>query len=653
MKVVTVIPLTRGLYKEDLSYFTAQDVAPGTVVTVPLRKKTVDAVVIAAEHLTSSKIEVKSSAFALKKINGVKGPLPFRTAFWNALVDTRTYFLGTIGATLYSLVPKLFFDEYTRLNDAVGQASLAKIAKEEASRVPVIAQEKLALMRPLDERIGLYRTLIRESFAKKESIFLCVPTIRDAILFHEALKKGIEEHIYLFHGDLPVKKILASYADVVANTHPVVLVGTGGYMAVPRQDIRTVIVEREASPAYRTVGRPHLDVRVFAEFFSRRIGARLIIADTFLRAETVHRIESGTLSEMSHPSFHLSKTIRREIIDTRRKEDGKGGKTAFNIVHPALEEAIRHTIAQGGRAFIFTLRKGLSPVTHCGDCEHILGCETCGSPLVLYKDSGERRTYRCNKCEKIYSTLVVCPSCKSWKLVPLGIGTESVSEELARMFPKTPVLTIDKERTKTKAQVEKTIKNFYDTPGAILVGTELALPYLTRGAETVAVASFDSLFSVPSFRIGEKIISLVARLEESAGSLFLLQTKNADDPLVRDITSGNLSEAYKRELDLRRTLGFPPFCTLVRIAVQSGRSEEELLRDMAKTLFSGTGAEEFSPVVHKNTKGVQTHMILRLLTDTWSPEKVTKKPDDSRIFAARFTELGPAWDVIVDPEDIA
>ncbi|MCU0660509.1 MAG: hypothetical protein MUD00_02770 [Candidatus Pacebacteria bacterium] len=643
MKVVTVIPLTRGLYKEDLSYFTAHAVTPGTIVSVPLRKKIVDAVVIAVEHLTSSKIKVKSSAFALKKIHSIKGPLPFHTAFWNTLVDTRTYFLGTLGATLYSLVPKLFFDEYELL---------PKLAQQETPRMSAIAQDKLALMRPLDERIGLYRTLIRESFAKKESIYLCVPTVRDAILFYEALKKGIEEYIYLFHGELTPKKTLASYSAAVLNEHPVVIVGTGGYLAVPRQDIQTVIVERETSPSYRTIGRPHLDIRVFAEFFSRRIGARLIMADTFLRTETLHRMESGALSEMSRPSFHLSKTIKREIIDTRRKEDDKGTKAPFSSVHPRLKEVIEETTLQGGRSFIFTLRKGLAPVTQCGDCEHILGCEACGAPLVLYKESGERRIYRCNKCEKTYSSLILCPSCTSWKLVPLGIGTESVTEELRRLLPQATILHVDKEHTKTKAQVEKVLNIFYKTPGAILVGTGLALPYLAQGVDTVAVASFDSLFSVPSFRIGEKILSLVARLEESTTTQFLLQTKNTDDLLVRDIASGNLAEAYTREAAFRETLGFPPFYTFVRLSVQSTRPEETLVQDMAQTLFGSIATEVFSPVAHRNNKGVATHILLRIPVANWSPEHITKKPDDSRVFATRCMELGPAWDIVVDPEDI-
>lgn len=643
MKVVTVIPLSQGAYKEDLTYFTSQDVTAGTIVAVPIRKKIVDAVVVSTEHLTSSKIAVKESAFALKKIHAIKGPLPFYNEFWNAVVDAKTYHLGTTGAALYAIVPKLFFDEHE---------SLPPYKERVITKDAMLAQEKLALMRPYDERIGLYKTLIRESFAKKQSLYICLPTVRDAEHFYEELKKGVEEHIYCFHSEVPPKATLTRYAKALANEHPIVIIGTASYLCIPRHDIATIIIERETSSAYRQIARPYVDMRVFAEMLSRRLGAKLIFADTYLRTETVHRTEIGEISEMSHFSYHLSRGIHRQIVSTKRTEDEREQKKPYRIISTELAQSIKEATDKGERAFLFTLRKGLAPITQCSDCEHVLQCERCASPLVLYKETVDKRIFSCNKCGDKVPSLMLCPICKGWKLTPLGVGTESVADEAARLFPKAKLFIVDKEHTKTAKQVKKIVDDYYATPGSILVGTELALLHLTEKVDTVAITSFDSLFSVPSFRIGEKIISLVARLEEMTKKHFILQTKNTDEPIIRDIISGNLAEAYKNELAIRKTLNFPPFSTFIKLGVATKLPQPEALRDVAQAIVTGMNAELFAPTVHKTKTGYTAHIAIRVGTDMWSPDHVIKKPEEARIFATKVATLGPAYNAIVDPDDL-
>ena len=39
MKIVTVIPLEKGAFKTDLTYFTAKDIKNGSIVSIPIRNK--------------------------------------------------------------------------------------------------------------------------------------------------------------------------------------------------------------------------------------------------------------------------------------------------------------------------------------------------------------------------------------------------------------------------------------------------------------------------------------------------------------------------------------------------------------------------------------------------------------------------------------
>ena len=65
---------------------------------------------------------------------------------------------------------------------------------------------------------------------------------------------------------------------------------------------------------------------------------------------------------------------------------------------------------------------------------------------------------------------------------------------------------------------------------------------------STAIASFDSLFSIPDFRIREKIFRLILQTKDIAREKFLIQTRNPNDSTVEFAISGNLVEFYKKEM---------------------------------------------------------------------------------------------------------
>ena len=68
MYIIDVIPLTKTLGKETLSYFFRKEIAPGTLVSIPLRRREVTALVVASEKMSTRKSEIRGADFSLKKI---------------------------------------------------------------------------------------------------------------------------------------------------------------------------------------------------------------------------------------------------------------------------------------------------------------------------------------------------------------------------------------------------------------------------------------------------------------------------------------------------------------------------------------------------------------------------------------------------------
>src|SRR3990167_8982691 len=160
MYIVTVSPPSRGINKENLTYFTVNNIPLGTVVSVQIRNKEVNAIVINKESLSSAKEAVKASNFKLKKVVAEKGPFILSSEFFCATLKAKDYFATTTGATLFSLLPNIFLNNCHKI----------KNVRKEISEKQIISgtkNEKLVLMASDEDRIDFYKKLIRQNLAHK------------------------------------------------------------------------------------------------------------------------------------------------------------------------------------------------------------------------------------------------------------------------------------------------------------------------------------------------------------------------------------------------------------------------------------------------------------------------------------------------------
>src|SRR3989344_1496721 len=104
MQVVSVIPITRGIGREELTYFTATSVEPGAIVAVPIRGRSVLALVTQVREADELKLAVKKAAYPLKKIIRVKHERFFTTSFMIAARLIADYSAAPLGVTLKCLV---------------------------------------------------------------------------------------------------------------------------------------------------------------------------------------------------------------------------------------------------------------------------------------------------------------------------------------------------------------------------------------------------------------------------------------------------------------------------------------------------------------------------------------------------------------------
>ena len=72
MFIITVIPIASGIGKDTLTYFTAEKVALGSLVSVPIRGKKSYGLVIEIKDASEAKMELKNLSYVMKKIEKVQ-----------------------------------------------------------------------------------------------------------------------------------------------------------------------------------------------------------------------------------------------------------------------------------------------------------------------------------------------------------------------------------------------------------------------------------------------------------------------------------------------------------------------------------------------------------------------------------------------------
>jgi primosomal protein N' len=383
------------------------------------------------------------------------------------------------------------------------------------------------------------------------------------------------------------------------------------------------------------------------ELFASKINARFILADTLLRFETITRQEIDGLQPMHPISFRVDFDEEIEILNTAKNPEKK-----FTVLAPETIQEIQNVLEKRENIFIFSLRKGLATMTVCNDCKAMLACQTCGAPVVLYKTS-EKRILACNRCQAEIDADAHCENCKSWNLIPLGIGTDTVMEYLDEALDKKiKIFKLDKESAKSAKNAKQIMEEFENSKGAILVGTEMAFFYLKNKVALSVVASFDSLWSIPNYKMSEKILQLLISLTEKTKDKLIIQTKNENDPALRSVKNGNFLSFVREELQDRQKLGYPPYKRFVKISHVGDKTKIQKTKETLLEVFKEYNPEIFNGFHAQIKDKFVTNMLIKLDPRQWSLSNLSLGTKIDESLFAKLTALPPAFQVSIDPEDL-
>ncbi len=634
VRIVTVIPLSKSLPKDSLDYFSSKEISLGDLVEIPIRKQTHKAIVVAISDAKEQKAELKEAGFQLRPIKKVIGPSPFDAQFLKTLTELQKYYIGNTSQFFSESISQVILDSVESLKKPDFE-----IKKNEFKK------ETLVLQKPLNERIGFYKTLIRESFAKGESVRFIVPTIQDANILFETLSKGIQDYSFLIHSKKNQKQIIESWNTIVSKDHPICIIHTPQFLCIPRHDTGVIILEQENSHHFQSNKRPYIDGRILTELFARIHNTKLIMSDTLLRTETLVRQQNQELGTVDNLFFRIDSPAEHIVVDMR-KEEHKG-----EILSSEVAKQIAETYRQGKKILLFALRPGLATTTICNDCGTTQTYK--GSPLTLHSnpDTGER-FFKSKKYNKEFRTNVVCHNCSSWNLQALGIGTETVESLVTKNNQNLTVFRIDQNQNHTPKQIKTTLEKFEKHEGgAILITSQIGIPYLSQNISLSCIVSLDSLFNIPQFNMYEKITHIIMDISSKTTETCFLQTRFADQKITSILQSKKLFDFFEYDMEERKFWEYPPFSTIIKMSYEGPKKEVSLIENYLKKTFEGYEFYTYHSRGTSETKTL-THVIIKVPAKFWPFPWEKGTQEETKKLKEKLDIFPPSWSIAINPQNI-
>jgi len=166
----------------------------------------------------------------------------------------------------------------------------------------------------------------------------------------------------------------------------------------------------------------------------------------------------------------------------------------------------------------------------------------------------------------------------------LGVGTQKVEEEIGMLFPNARILRWDSDTTTAASDHEEFMRRLRNRDVDIVIGTQMIVKGLDLPDVTLAaVISADTGLSLPDFRSGERTFQLLCQLAGRAGRGFspghvIIQTYSPEHYAIRAAAQQDYLGFYKKEIEYRRQLQYPPFTRMARL-IFSDTNEDKCYRE--------------------------------------------------------------------------
>jgi primosomal protein N' (replication factor Y) len=363
----------------------------------------------------------------------------------------------------------------------------------------------------------------------------------------------------------------------IRNGQARVVVGTRSGVFAPVQNLGLIIVDEEHDGSYKQQETPRYHGRDVALLRASNSAAVAVLGSATPSLESRYNADQGKYNSLLLPERIARRPLPEvEIVDMRLEFLETRQQAMFSR---KLLEAMQQRLAQSGQVMLLLNRRGFSSFMICRACGERMTCTNCS--VVLTHHRRDRRML-CHYCGYADPVPTVCPKCGSDYIQFLGTGSERVEDELHRHFPTARVARLDRDTAAGKNAFEQILQGFREGDIDILVGTQMiAKGHDIPNVTLVGVVLADIGLSLPDFRAAERSFQLLTQAAGRAGrgdspGRVIIQTLNPDHYAIRFAAEHDYEGFYKKELEFRKWLRYPPFAAFANVLIRAEKQEEAL-----------------------------------------------------------------------------
>jgi primosomal protein N' (replication factor Y) len=356
-----------------------------------------------------------------------------------------------------------------------------------------------------------------------------------------------------------------------------VAVGTRSAVFAPVKNLGLIVVDEEHDGSYKQEETPRYNGRDVAILRGREERACVVLGSATPSLESRYNVERGKSRLLELPERVGERPMPRvELIDMREEFLDTRVNALFSR---RLVEAVQAKIEAGEQVMLLMNRRGFSSAVACRSCGERIQCVNCAVPMTWHKRDNRLLCHYCNYATRVPAR---CPKCDSEHIHFLGSGSERVEEELHRHFAAARIARLDRDTVTGKHKYEEILSGFREGNFDILVGTQMiAKGHDIPNVTLVGVVNADIGLGVPDFRAAERTFQLLTQVAGRAGrhllpGTVLVQTYNPDHYSIRCAAQQDFAKFYKKELEFRRLMRYPPFSALANVLVRAEKQEDAL-----------------------------------------------------------------------------
>ena len=425
----------------------------------------------------------------------------------------------------------------------------------------------------------IYINLIKEAIKNGYGSLFLVPEISLTTQMTERLEKQFSDSVAILHSKLTDAEKRKEWTYIRTGEKKIVI-GARSAIFAPVQNLKYIIIDEEHENTYKQDNNPRYHTKNVAIKRALIEGdVKVIFGSATPSFESYYQAEKNDIELVElKERFNSAKMPTYEIVDLNN--------TPENFSEELLKE-MSGTLGRKEQVILILNRKAFANLLKCKDCGHIPVCPNCSISLSYYKYENK---LKCNYCgyEKYFNGK--CDACGSEKVMQIGTGTEKIEEEIKSYFPESRTVRVDSETVKTKKDYEDIYNDFKNHKYDIMLGTQIiAKGFHFPDVTLVGIINSDIILNFPDFRAGEKTFQLLTQSSGRAGrgskdGKVIIQTFNEENEVIQNTVTGNYEGYYRKEMELRKILNYPPFGRLIIIVVSS--EEEEELEKKAKKFYN-------------------------------------------------------------------